>query len=136
MRIQLNNKEIVRFGKRALMALIVALAMPGAATIAGESLEQRVQRYWTARSINDVHTVYSLESAARPGGWLTPDKYQQLGGLPVREIKVVETKIESNKATVTLQGQVAVGTLGWMPQTLTEDWVLIEGEWYHQTPQR
>jgi len=136
MRIQLNNKEIVRFGKRALMALIVALAVPGAATIAGESLEQRVQRYWTARSINDVHTVYSLESAARPGGWLTPDKYQQLGGLPVREIKVVETKVEGDKATVTLQGQVAVGTLGWMPQTLTEEWVLIEGEWYHQTPQR
>jgi len=118
------------------MALIVALAVPGAATIAGESLEQRVQRYWTARSINDVHTVYSLESAARPGGWLTPDKYQQLGGLPVREIKVVETKVEGDKATVTLQGQVAVGTLGWMPQTLTEEWVLIEGEWYHQTPQR
>jgi len=67
---------------------------------------------------------------------LTPDKHQQLGGLPVREIKVVETQIEGDKATVTLQGQVAVGTLGWMPQTLTEDWVLIEGEWYHQTPQR
>ncbi|MDG4549495.1 MAG: hypothetical protein P9F19_14665 [Candidatus Contendobacter sp.] len=118
------------------MASIVALAVSGAATVAGESLEQRVQRYWTARSINDVHTVYGLESAAQPGGWLTPDKYQQLGGLPVREVKIVETKIEGDNATVTLQGQVAVGTLGWMPQTLTEDWVLIEGEWYHQTPQR
>jgi hypothetical protein len=76
-----------------------------------------------------------LESAARPGGWLTPDKYKQLGGLPVREIKVMETKVEGDKAKVTLQGQVAVGTLGWMPQTLTEEWVLIEGEWYRQTRQ-
>ncbi|KAB2929756.1 MAG: hypothetical protein F9K25_10205 [Candidatus Contendobacter sp.] len=136
MRTQPSSKGIARFGKRALMASVVALVVLSDAVIAGESLEQRVQRYWTARSINDVHTVYGLESAARPGGWLTPDKHQQLGGLPVREIKVVETRIDGDKATVTLQGQVAVGTLGWMPQTLTEDWVLIEGEWYHQTPQR
>lgn len=136
MRTQPSSKGIARFGKRALMASVVALVVLSDAVIAGESLEQRVQRYWTARSINDVHTVYGLESAARPGGGLTPDKHQQLGGLPVREIKVVETRIDGDKATVTLQGQVAVGTLGWMPQTLTEDWVLIEGEWYHQTPQR
>jgi hypothetical protein len=122
--------------KRVLMASVVALAVTSGAAIAGEPLEQRVQRYWTARSINDVHTVYSLESAARPGGWLTPDQYKQLGGLPVREVKIVETKVEGDKAKVTLAGQVAVGTLGWMPQTLSEEWVLIEGEWYHQTPQR
>lgn len=136
MRIQPSNKAIARMGKQALIASIVALAVLNGGAVAGEPLEQRAQRYWTARSINDVHTVYNLESAARPGGWLTPDKYQQLGGLPVREVKIVETQVEGDKAKVTLQGQVAVGTLGWMPQTLTEEWVLIEGEWYHQTPQR
>lgn len=135
MRIQPINKVIARFGKRAVMASVMTLAVLSGVVVAGEPLEERVQRYWTARSINDLHTLYSLESAARPGGWLTPDKYKQLGGLPVREIKVMETKIEGDKAKVTLQGQVAVGTLGWMPQTLTEEWVLIEGEWYHQTRQ-
>ena len=128
MRIQPSNKAIAR--------LVMALAVLSGAVVAGEPLEQRIQRYWDARSINDIHTVYSLESAARPGGWLTPDKYKQVGGLPVREVKIVETQVEGDKAKVTLQGQVAVGTLGWMSQTLTEDWVLIEGEWYHQTPQR
>lgn len=128
MRIQPSNKAIAR--------LVMALAVLSGAVVAGEPLEQRIQRYWDARSINDIHTVYSLESAARPGGWLTPDQYKQVGGLPVREVKIVETQVEGDKAKVTLQGQVAVGTLGWMSQTLTEDWVLIEGEWYHQTPRR
>lgn len=135
MQIRPINKVIARFGKRVLMASVMTLAVLSGVVVAGEPLEERVQRYWTARSINDLHTLYSLESAARPGGWLTPDKYKQLGGLPVREIKVMETKVEGDKAKVTLQGQVAVGTLGWMPQTLTEEWVLIEGEWYHQTRQ-
>lgn len=135
MQIQPSNLVIARLGKRAL-ALVVALIALMGVTHAGEPLEQRAQRYWDARSVNDIYTVYSLESAARPGGWLTPDKYKQVGGLPVREVKIAGTQVDGDKAKVTLQGQVAVGTLGWMPQTLTEDWVLIEGEWYHQTPQR
>lgn len=135
MRIQPINKALANMKKQVLMASVVVLTVLSGVAIAGESLEQRAQRYWTARSINDLQTVYSLESAAQPGGWLTPDKYKQLGGLPVREVKIVETKVDGDKATVTLQGQVAVGTLGWMPQTLTENWMLIEGEWYHQTRQ-
>ena len=135
MRIQPSNPVIARLGKRALASAVALIALMGVAH-AGEPLEQRAQRYWDARSVNDIHTVYSLESAARPGGWLTPDKYKQVGGLPVREVKIAGTQVDGDKAKVTLQGQVAVGTLGWMPQTLTEDWVLIEGEWYHQTPQR
>lgn len=99
-----------------------------------EPLEHRVQRYWTARSVNDLQTVYSLEAAARPGGWLTPDQYRQIGGLPVREVQILETKVEGERASVKLQGKIEVGSFGWTQQTLTEEWVLIDGEWYHQTP--
>ncbi len=100
---------------------------------AGEPLEQRVQRYWAARSANDLPTVYSLESAALPDGWLTPDQYQQVSGLPVREVRIVETKVEGERALVKLEGKVEVGALGWVPQPLADEWVLIDGEWYHQT---
>ncbi|HRX60857.1 MAG TPA: hypothetical protein P5260_06500 [Candidatus Competibacter sp.] len=100
---------------------------------AGEPLEQRVQRYWAARAANDLQTVYGLESASLPGGWLTPDQYKLLGGLPVREVKILETKIEGDKAIVKIQGQVAVGALGWTLQTLDDKWALINDEWYHQT---
>lgn len=101
---------------------------------AGEPLEQRVQRYWLARSINDLPTIYNLESAAQPGGWLTPDQYPQISGLSVRDVRIVETKVEGERALVKLEGKVEVGTLGWMPQPLTEEWILMDGEWYHQTP--
>jgi len=100
----------------------------------GEPLEHRVQRYWTARSVNDLQTVYSLEAAARPGGWLTPDRYRQIGGLPVRKVQILETKVEGERASIKLQGEIEVGSFGWTQQTLTEEWVLIDGEWYHQTP--
>lgn len=101
---------------------------------AGEPLEQRVQRYWTARSANDLPTIYSLESAAQPGGWLTPDQYRQISGLPVREVRIMETKMEGDRASVKLEGKIRVGALGWMPQPLTDEWMLIDSEWYHQTP--
>ena len=112
---------------------IVLLIVSGS-VLASESLEQRVQKYWAARAANDLQTVYSLESAAQPGGWLTPDQYKSLGGLPVRDVKILETKIEGDRAEVKIQGQIGVGSLGWMPQTLGSTWVLINGEWYNQTP--
>lgn len=119
----------------SLVGLVIALALSNP-LIAGEPLEQRVQRYWTARAINDLYTIYHMESAALPGGWLTPDQYQRLVGLPVRDVKILETKIEGDQATVKLQGQIAVGALGWVPQPLDEKWVLINSEWYHQTINR
>lgn len=134
MRIQRTSNTmstILKCGLAAWGLILAMLANPG---IAGEPLEQRVQRYWAARVANDIQTVYSLESAALPGGWLTPDQYKSVGGLPVREVKVLETKIEGDEATAKIQGQVAVGALGWMLQTLEEKWVLVNGEWYHQTP--
>lgn len=127
---QTNNGVIQRF----LMALVVMSMLTSGVVIASESLEQRVQRYWAARASNDIQTVYSLESAALPGGWLTPDQHRSLGGLPVRDVKILETRIEGDRAEVKIQGQVGVGSLGWMPQTLGSTWVLINGEWYHQTP--
>ena len=92
---------------------LVALLLSSLA-LAGEPLQQRVQHYWTARTVNDWHTVYRLESAALPGGWLTPDQYKRLRGLPVRDVKILDTKIEGNTAEIKLQGQVAVGALGWI----------------------
>lgn len=123
-----------KFLKPITTMLAMTLAILGGVVIAGESLEQRVQRYWTARAINDLQTLYSLESAALPGGGLTPDQYQRVKGLPVRDVKVLETIVDGDQAKVKIQGQVGVGSLGWVPQTLTENWVLINGEWYHLTP--
>ena len=131
MRIQRISNNTLKF-----IAIIpgIMLTILTSFVIAGEALEQRVQRYWTARTVNDLQTIYSLESAALPGGGLTPDQYQRIKGLPVRDVKVLEAIVVGDQAKVKIQGQVAVGALGWVSQTLTEDWVLINDEWYHQTP--
>ena len=128
------QRIVKRFWQRQAPVLtIILIGIGSLAAVAGEPLEQRVQRYWEARVANDLHTVYRLESGALPGGGLTPDQYRRLGGLPVREVEVVETKVEGDQAKVKVKGQVGVGSLGWMPQVLTQQWVLIDGEWYHQT---
>ena len=130
MRIRPSGNKILKF---LLAASGPVLAIFSTLLLAGEPLEQRVQRYWTARAANDLQTVYGLESASLPGGWLTPDQYKRLGGLPVRDVKILETKIDGNAASVKIEGRVTVGALGWMPQALDEKWVLINDEWYHQT---
>lgn len=111
----------------------IILALAGWSALADEALEQRVRRYWDARQISDILTYYHLESAALPGGGLTPDKYRLAVGLPVRDVKIQNIKVEGDKAEVQLEGKVEVGALGWVPQTLTDVWILVNGEWYHRT---
>ena len=118
-----------------MLALIgIFLALMTEMAIAGQPLEQRVREYWEARQINDIPTYYRLESAALPGGGLTPDKYRAIAGLPVREVKVLNIKVENDRAEVKIEGKIEVGALGWTPQTVTDTWVLVNGEWYRQTP--
>ena len=130
MRIQWRSKThqptLGLFGM--ILVLIAGIAM------AGQTLEQRVREYWEARQINDIPTYYHLESAALPGGGLTPDKYRAIAGLPVREVKILNIKVENDQAEVQIEGKIEVGALGWTPQTVTDTWVLVSGEWYRRTP--
>ena len=52
-----------------------------------------------------------------------------LAGLPV------EVRIEGERAVTKISGDVMIGTLGWTPQTLEDPWVLLDGQWYHETSQ-
>jgi hypothetical protein len=97
------------------------------------ALEQRANQYWTARQSGDIRSVYELESASLPGGWLTPEKAMMVGGLPIRKVKVEEIAVDGEHGKVRVSAEVLVGTLGWVPQTLEDKWVLIEGQWYHET---
>ncbi len=99
------------------------------------ALEQRVTKYWAARQSRDTRTLYEMESAARPGGWLTPDKAGVVSGLPVRNVKIEEITVDGERATVRVNGDVMVGTMGWWKQNLEDAWVLIDGQWYHDTKQ-
>ena len=117
---------------RVLIGIFLVL-MAGMAA-AGATLEQRVREYWEARQINDIPTYYRMESATLPGGGLTPDKYRAIAGLPVRDVKILNIKVENDRAEVNIEGKIEVGALGWTPQAVTDNWVLISGEWYRRTP--
>lgn len=99
------------------------------------TLRERVERYWAARQVRDVRTLYELESAAQPGGWLKLENAMSLMGLPVRNVKLQEVRIEGERAVTKISGDVMIGTLGWTPQTLEDPWVLLDGQWYHETSQ-
>ena len=97
------------------------------------ALQERVERYWAARQARDVRTLYDLESAARPGGWLKLEQAMSLQGLPVRKVKVEEVRIEGEKGITRISAEVMIGTMGWMRQTIEDPWVLLDGQWYHET---
>jgi hypothetical protein len=97
------------------------------------ALQERVERYWAARQARDVRTLYELESAARPGGWLKLEHAMSLQGLPVRKVQVDDVRIEGEKGITRISADVMIGTIGWMRQTIEDSWVLLEGQWYHET---
>ena len=97
------------------------------------ALRQRVERYWAARQARDVRTLYEMESAAQPGGWLKLEEAMSLKGLPVRKVKIEEVRIEGEKAKTKISAEVMVGTFGWTPQTTQDPWVLLNGQWFHET---
>ena len=97
------------------------------------ALRQRAERYWAARQSRDVRTMYELESAAQPGGWLKLENAMSLQGLPVRKVKIEEVRIEGEKAKIKIVAEVMVGTFGWTPQTTQDPWVLLDGQWFHET---
>lgn len=97
------------------------------------ALRQRAERYWAARQARDVRTLYEMESAAQPGGWLKLEEAMSLQGLPVRKVKIEEVRIEGEKAKIKISAEVMVGTFGWTPQTTQDPWVLLNGQWFHET---
>lgn len=97
------------------------------------ALRQRIERYWAARQSRDVRTLYEMESAAQPGGWLKLENAMSLQGLSVRKVRVEEITIEGDQGKARINGEVLVGTLGWVPQVIDDPWVLMNGQWFHKT---
>ena len=100
------------------------------------ALRQQAERYWAARQARDVRTLYEMESAAQPGGWLKLENAMSLQGLPVRKVKIEEINIEGEQGKARISGEVLVGTMGWVPQVMEDPWVLINDQWLHKTAPR
>lgn len=129
-----------------LIALVVCLAGFSAAVSAAPTapvtqaehdkaqLLERVERYWRARELNDIHTAFELEAAAWPRGWLTPMLAARMG-LSIRDVSFELLEYSEDAAVFRLEGRVEVGAMGFVPQTSQDRWIRIDGEWFHDTPE-
>lgn len=128
---------------RHIFFLLACLPMLGCAHLQKENPEQalleRAQIYWAARESRDLSTVYKMESAGLPGGWLTPFGASNIGaGIFISNARVEDIKVEGEKGIVTVSADIRVATMvntrmGTFRSTLPDNWVRIDGEWYHET---
>lgn len=131
---QAEESKVVTVPASAETAAAALPANPsGAPEESKTMLRQRAERYWAARQAHDIRTLYELESAARPGGWLKLENAMSLQGLPVRKVKLEDIQIDGAKGAVRVSGEVMVGTMGWVAQIIKDPWILIDDQWYHET---
>lgn len=101
---------------------------------ANASLLERATQYWEARELNDLHTAYALESAALPGGWLTP-MIMSRQGLAMRNVTLELVELSDDLAQFRVNANVEIGSMGFMPQEAMDFWIKIDNRWYRRTPE-
>ena len=99
-----------------------------------ESLEERVKGYWQARIQGQVEQAFAFEMpgsvekvAYLKKGLTTPITYTKSEILTMKE--------HDDEAEVGLQAEYLLpGLTRKVTSSLTEKWVKINGQWYHQPP--
>ncbi|MGH8476448.1 MAG: hypothetical protein ACRER2_11870 [Methylococcales bacterium] len=115
--------------------------MPGATAVSAENkqtqehLLKRAGEYWEARRINDLHTLYGLETAAAEKR-MTPDQVQKapFGRIQLVGYKFRELKIEGGNATMVVDLEITIPELEGKSvsgPSAVDRWTFIKGDWYH-----
>lgn len=118
-------------------AWLAATASAGFAVGAeGEAaLRERAKVYWDARRINDLQTLYSMETGTVEGR-LRPDQMSRnqystlrVVGYSITDVKITgdrgELKLDTEVMHPAIEGKALVGP------SIADYWTLIDGKWYH-----
>ncbi|NBY21683.1 MAG: hypothetical protein EBQ73_02185 [Gammaproteobacteria bacterium] len=101
-----------------------------------KNLVERINQYWVAKQVNDVRTIYEMESA-KLDGTMTPSdaNYYNSGNVYVNSFEVEDIQYQDDSAIVTINRQLTFDDLqGKEFSNRGEDrWILIEGQWYHDS---
>jgi hypothetical protein len=121
-----------------LLALAGAGCGPEDPQASQKALLERATAYWQARAAGDLPTLYRMESAALPGGWLKPGGVAGLGGQIVVTNPVIEkAKVEGDQGQVVVKADLRVPEMqfrsGFVGSQVTDRWVRVHGVWYHKT---
>lgn len=123
-----------------LMAVLVSPGLGWADDNLQQALKERAQQYWDAYRINDLMTVYQMESGSLPGGGLTPDKFagRVAAGkafMRLENVRIGEVLVKENEGEVNLI--VDQNIVRWdvvkKDRPMKDSWVLIDGQWYRRT---
>ena len=97
-----------------------------------QALSERAHAYWEAGKLRDFATVYRLESDALDGK-LRPDQAQPpQSRLLSYEFKHIQ--IHDKEAEIEVAEKFSLPQLHQPFTSFTVDhWILIDGQWYHQT---
>ncbi len=101
-----------------------------------QALAERARTYWDAAKVRDLSTLYRLEADALEGK-LTPDAFSQRMSSPSQLIsyEFKQIQIHGKEAEIEVATKFAIPKLHQPFTDTTKDhWILIDGQWYHQTP--
>lgn len=103
---------------------------------AEQVLTERAHQYWEAIKLNDLSTAYRLESGSLNGA-LTASAFRQglARAAPLIDYQINGVRIDGSGAQVDIRVRYKLPQLR-DPVTWNRSnpWVLIDGQWYHQTP--
>lgn len=116
--------------------LAVTTLASAAVGVEGEAaLRERAKIYWDARKINDLQTLYSMETATLEGR-LRPDQMSrtQFSTLRIVGYNITDVKITGDKAEIKLDTEVmhpAIEGKALVGPSIVDYWTFMDGKWYH-----
>lgn len=134
-----RRRTLMTRAATGVLAALAAASLAGCATTAPgggasqEALLQRATEFWKANQANDGVTAWKYEELSLKPGW-TLQGYLKRDGITYDDAKVVGVRsIEGAKAVVDVQIVYSVPLLRMRNKSvlLQDEWVLVEGVWYH-----
>ncbi len=117
----------------SLMAALSACASGPSPSRDRAVLLQRAQEFWKSVQDNDPVTSWKYEELSRKPGW-TLQAYLKREGIVYDAVEVQDVlSLEGDKALVNVKIKYSVPILRMNNQevVLKDEWVRIEGVWYH-----
>lgn len=99
------------------------------------TLKDRATAYWQARVTGDLVTTYEYEADNVTGALSLSQYVRKKGGIIYKRAKVLTTEVVGkNKAVAHLIVEAVVpGLPGILKSEFKDEWVFIDGLWYHSS---
>ncbi|CAN7214523.1 hypothetical protein LJR074_000698 [Acidovorax sp. LjRoot74] len=98
-----------------------------------QALLQRATAFWKSVQDNDPVTSWNYEELSKKPGW-TLQAYLKREGILYQAVQVLEVRsLEGDKAVVDVKVTYSIPVLRMMDQevVLKDEWVRVDGLWYH-----